>query len=290
MIARDELEIHIESVLDRFLPDAARPPQTLHRAMRYAVLGGGKRYRPRLVYATGRLFDLPATLLDHPAAAVELIHAYSLIHDDLPAMDDDDERRGKPSCHRAFNEATAILAGDALQTLAFEVMSSIPDGSCPPESVLKAVHTLAEATGTAGLAGGQMLDLEAVSRPLDLEALTDLHLRKTGALIRASILIPVLLAPDRVRAPVEPLQRLARDLGLAFQIRDDILDATADAKTLGRNPGGDERQHRATFVTLLGLEEARLRLARCLAQCRDALSAFGPEAAPLRSLVEDRAG
>ncbi|MHB1543987.1 MAG: polyprenyl synthetase family protein [Gammaproteobacteria bacterium] len=289
MNAAFNLDTRIEAVLDRFLPDPAQPPQTLHRAMRYSVLGGGKRYRPRLVYATGCLLGLPQTLLDYPAAAVELIHAYSLIHDDLPAMDDDDERRGKPSCHRAYNEATAILAGDALQTLAFEVMASIPRDGCHPESILRAVHALAEASGTQGLVGGQQLDLEAVSRPLELVELTEMHLRKTGALIRASILIPVLLAPDPGEVPIQHLTRLSRDLGLAFQIRDDILDATADAGTLGRKPGGDASHHRATFVTLLGLEEARNRLAHSIAQCREALSIFGPEAHPLRALVDDRA-
>lgn len=280
---------HIESVLDRWLPEPGRPPETLHRAMRYSVLGGGKRYRPRLVYATGRLFKLPTDLLDYPAAAVELIHAYSLVHDDLPAMDDDDERRGKPSCHRAFNEPTAILVGDALQTLAFEIMASIPVDACPPASVLRATRTLARASGSEGLVGGQQMDLEAVAHSLDLSALSEMHLRKTGALIRAAVEIPLLLAPDPGEEPARRLGCLAENLGLAFQIRDDILDATADAVTLGRTPGRDAAHHRATYVTLLGLDEARVRLAHCIAQCRDALSIFGSEAEMLRELVDDRA-
>ncbi len=289
MSGAETLYSHIENVLERLLPDPATPPQTLHSAMRYAVMGGGKRYRPRLVHAVGQLFDLPEALLDYPASAVEMIHAYSLIHDDLPAMDDDDERRGRPSCHRAYNEATAILAGDALQSLAFEVMASIPVDPCQPAAILRATRTLAEASGTQGLAGGQQMDLEAVTRSPDIGELTEMHLRKTGALIRASILIPGLLAPGLEPQPLEQLTRFAERLGLAFQIRDDILDATADAGTLGRTPGGDARHGRATFVTILGLGEARNRLSRSLAQCHEALSIFGPEAQPLRALVDDRA-
>lgn len=285
MTLRDPLSRHIETVLERHLPPPSPPLTEIHEAMRYAVLGGGKRFRPRLVYATAHLFGISQDLADFPAAAVEFIHAYSLIHDDLPAMDNDDLRRGRPSCHRAFSEAIAILAGDALQAQAFAVLNHTPITLTDPAAIVEATRFFAEACGSTGLVGGQTLDLDPHHQPQSLGELTDMHERKTGALIRAAVLLPYLLAPNHRADEKNDLDRMARALGLAFQIRDDILDATADPVTLGRAPGGDESRGRATFVTLLGLEEAHRRLEETIAACRSALARFGTRSGILESLV-----
>lgn len=243
-----------ESILDRRLPPKEREPDTLHRAIRYSALAGGKRFRPVLVYASGKALGLPPEELDSTALAIELIHAYSLIHDDLPAMDDDDLRRGRPSCHRKFDEATAILAGDALQALAFEILAS----ELPPEraSSLGVIRLIAAACGSTGMAGGQALDLAAVGSTLTEDALRNMHRLKTGALIRTSVTAPCLLAG----AADEVMSRLSAYgdcVGLAFQIHDDILDVTGDSELTGKSTQADSALGKPTFPSILGLEESR---------------------------------
>ncbi len=287
MTLRDPLGQHIETVLERHLPLPSPPLTAIHEAMRYAVLGGGKRFRPRLVYASAHLFGISQDLADFPATAVEFIHAYSLIHDDLPSMDNDDFRRGRPSCHRAFSEAIAILAGDALQAQAFAVLNHIPITLAEPAAIVDATRFFADACGSTGLVGGQTLDLDPQHQPQTLGELKDMHERKTGALIRAAVVLPYLLASPRIQDERNRLDQMAQALGLAFQIRDDILDATADPETLGRAPGGDESRGRATFVTLLGLDEARQALDETLAACRSALIGFGARSGMLESLVSN---
>ena len=281
-----ECQQRTEAALERWLPSAELPPAPLHQAMRYAVLGGGKRVRPVLVYAAGRALGVEPQRLDAPAVAVELIHAYSLIHDDLPAMDDDDLRRGRPSCHRAFDEATAILAGDALQPLAFHVLCSDKRLAAPAETRLQMVDILAQASGSRGMAGGQAMDLAAEGQELDLPRLENLHIHKTGALIRASVQLGALAAPLRDVATMQRLDRYAKCVGLAFQVRDDILDVEGDTATLGKTSGKDKAQSKATYPALLGLEESR-RMARRL--CDDALACLEPldqRADPLRWIAE----
>jgi farnesyl diphosphate synthase len=250
--------------------------------MRYAVLGGGKRIRPVLVYAAGAAVGVPAEMLDGPASAVELIHAYSLVHDDLPVMDNDDLRRGKPTCHKAFGEAAALLAGDALQTLAFQVLSQDSERTQGPAVRLKLIATLAQAAGSRGMAGGQAIDLMAVGKELNLAELEDMHIHKTGALIRASVLMGALSQPAIEDRPLDDLDHYAKRIGLAFQIRDDILDVTADAQTLGKQPGGDAAAHKPTYPTLLGLDNARQRVRGLCQEALTSLAAFDSAADTLR--------
>ncbi|MGK2927262.1 MAG: polyprenyl synthetase family protein [Lysobacterales bacterium] len=242
-----------EEVLLRHLPSEQREPGSLHRAMRYATLAGGKRFRPILVYATGQVVGLRLEQLDPIAAAIEFIHAYSLVHDDLPAMDDDDLRRGQLTCHRAFDEATAILAGDALQALAFEVLAgTLPAGG----NSLAVIHEIAHACGSSGMAGGQALDLDAVGRPLGKAGLETMHRLKTGALIRASVTAPCLLAGLDAKAR-ERLAAYGDCVGLAFQVCDDILDVTGNPSVTGKSTQADAALDKPTFVSVLGLEESR---------------------------------
>lgn len=242
-----------EGVLQRYLPAERSEPGALHRAMRYATLAGGKRFRPMLVYATGKTLDMAAGQLDPIATAIELIHAYSLVHDDLPAMDDDDLRRGQPTCHRAFDEATAILAGDALQALAFEVLA----GNLPAAGrSLAIIHEIANACGSAGMAGGQALDLDAVGRRLDRSGLESMHRLKTGALIRAAVTAPCLLAGLQ-QGMRERFAAYGECIGLAFQICDDILDVTGNSAIIGKSTLADAALDKPTFVSVLGLEESR---------------------------------
>jgi geranylgeranyl pyrophosphate synthase len=249
----------IEGVLERLLatddPQAAR----LIEAMRYSALGGGKRLRPCLVYGTGQALGADLGTLDSAAAAVELIHVYSLIHDDLPAMDDDDLRRGRPSCHRAFDEATAILAGDALQALAFGVLGGRPALGTPtaPALAVRMIGLLAERIGTRGMAGGQAIDLGAVGHSISSELLADMHTRKTGALIEASVLLGATAAGVLDGPVFEGLQRFGRDVGLAFQIQDDILDVDGVAETMGKAAGADARLAKPTWPSIHGLAAAR---------------------------------
>ena len=245
-----------ESVLEHWLPSETREPELLHRAMRYASLAGGKRFRPVLVYSAGKALGLPENMLDPVAAAIEFIHAYSLIHDDLPAMDDDDLRRGRPTCHKAFDEATAILAGDALQALAFEVLAS----ELPPDSPnsLVAVNMVARACGSIGMAGGQALDLGAVGLTISEQALTTMHRLKTGALITASVTIPGVLSGTDTET-LKHLSSYGECVGLAFQVHDDILDVTGNTELTGKSTLADEALNKPTFPSILGMANSRKR-------------------------------
>lgn len=249
--------------------------------MRYAALGPGKRVRPFLVYAAGELVGAEASTLDAPACALELIHAYSLVHDDLPAMDDDDLRRGRPTCHRAYDEATAILVGDALQTRAFELLAEAP--GLAAETRLRMITTLAHAAGHAGMVGGQALDLAAVGQQRSLAELEQMHRLKTGALIEASVVLGA-LAGQADRATLDALGRYARAIGLAFQVRDDILDVTADSQTLGKTQGKDAAADKPTYVSLLGLASAQTLAVEL---CEEALAALDP--LPRSELLRDLA-
>jgi len=268
--------------LARFLPAETSLPRRLHEAMRYATFNGGKRVRPLLVYAAGIAAGGALEVMDRAACAVELIHSYSLVHDDLPAMDDDDLRRGKPTCHRAYDEATAILVGDALQSMAFELLCE-GDGT-DLERRLAMVRILARASGSRGMVGGQALDIDAVGRSMTLPELENMHIHKTGALIRASIQLGALSAGAGEEL-LGPLDRYAKAVGLAFQIQDDILDVVADTHTLGKTRGKDEAANKPTYTSLLGLEGAREKAAELLDEALGALSGFGPEAGHLRELA-----
>ncbi|MDQ1118610.1 MULTISPECIES: farnesyl diphosphate synthase [Pseudoxanthomonas] len=272
----------VEAVLEAALPAPDLAPQRLHAAMRHAVLGGGKRMRPLLVYAAGTLTGADEATLDAPAAAVELIHAYSLVHDDLPAMDDDAMRRGRPTVHVAFDEATAILAGDALQTRAFEVLAD-----AHVDSALRVawLQTLARASGVAGMCGGQALDIDATGQQQSLSALQRMHALKTGALIRASVRLGA-LAGGADAATLQRLDRFADALGLAFQVRDDILDVEASSETLGKTAGKDAAQDKSTYPALLGMDGAKARLDSLAAQMRDLLAPFAERADALAALGE----
>ena len=249
----------IERVLDRWLPSASAEPTRLHAALRYSVLGSGKRLRPILVYSAGAAVGVDVERLDGPAAAVELIHAYSLVHDDLPAMDDDDLRRGRPTCHRAFDEATAILAGDALQVLAFKILASDAGMRVASETRVQMIAVLADASGTAGMAGGQAIDLAAVGRSLSITELEGMHKLKTGALIEASVRLPVLAATGLDVRKAQALHRYAEHVGLAFQIQDDILDVEGDPGTLGKATGADNARHKPTYPSIAGMAAAKRR-------------------------------
>jgi len=273
-----------ELALERALPTPDQLPQQLHAAMRYSVLGGGKRLRPTLVYAAAAALGVDDPELDLPAAAVEIIHAYSLIHDDLPAMDDDELRRGKPTCHIAFGEAEAILAGDALQALAFEVLAR--DCHWSPRAQLAMLRLLANACGSLGMAGGQAIDLAAVRQQLSLEQLERMHRYKTGALIRASVLLGALAAGcEESSAPFAALARYGHELGFAFQIQDDVLDVLGDTEIIGKPQGSDSARGKPTYPALVGIDESR-RLA-CLHRdlAIEALAGFDQRADVLRALA-----
>jgi geranylgeranyl diphosphate synthase, type II len=276
--------MRVERAIGAALPPLERPPRRLHAAMRYATLGQGKRVRPLLAYFTGEVLGLEPRRLDAPAVAVELIHAYSLVHDDLPSMDDDDLRRGRPTCHRAFDEATAILVGDALQVLAFEILARDPDMVQAPALRLRMIAALAEAAGPAGMAGGQAIDIEATGKVLALEQLEHMHRLKTGALIRASVLLGALSSPDLPAQHVAHLERFAECAGLAFQIQDDILDVEGDAATLGKSPGADEARNKPTYPSIAGLAQAKQRARALHEQALAELEVFGAAAEPLRWL------
>lgn len=279
------LQTRVEAAMDRWLTTPDTPPARLHEAMRYAVLGGGKRVRPLLVYATGETLGVDSRSLDAPAAAVEMIHAYSLIHDDLPAMDDDDLRRGRPTCHRAFDEATAILAGDALQALALEILAADPALEVSAATRVRMVAMLAAAGGSRGMAGGQAIDLEAEGRTQSLAELEAMHELKTGALIRTSVLLAAAACEglDDVRRAA--LERFGGLIGLAFQIRDDILDVEAETSVLGKPQGSDARRAKSTFPALLGLDGAKRRVSDLKREATAVLDPFGPDGEPLRWLA-----
>ena len=267
------------------LPDIREPPRRLHEAMHYAVLGGGKRVRAIMVYAAADAAGCPQVNPDAAACAVEFVHAYSLVHDDLPAMDDDDLRRGRPTCHRAFDEATALLAGDALQTLAFEVLSSDRSLRIATELRCRMLEVLSRAVGSQGMAGGQAIDLAATGRSLTLEELEGMHLRKTGALIRASVRLGALCASADEEA-LEGLDAYAQCVGLAFQIRDDVLDVEGDTAVLGKAAGADSALGKPTYPSVLGLAESRRRALALHERALARLSGFGASADTLRMLSE----
>ena len=275
-------QARINQALDQRLPAADLHPGDLHQAMRYAVLGGGKRLRPVLAYAAGVAAGAELDVLDAPACALECIHAYSLIHDDLPAMDDDDLRHGQPSCHKAYGEALAILAGDALQALAFQILAQDTSLNVTPAVRLRMLGVLIQAAGSRGMVGGQAIDLAAVGRMLTLAELENMHIHKTGALIRASVLLGALSQPAVDPILLERLDRYAKCIGLAFQIRDDILDEIGDAATLGKTPGADRVRNKPTYPALLGLDGAREHARILYDEARMALDTLGAEADPLR--------
>ncbi|MDO8991099.1 MAG: polyprenyl synthetase family protein [Sideroxyarcus sp.] len=273
-----------EDVLKRLLPQADAAPQRLHAAMRYSVLDGGKRVRPLLAYAAGELAGASVERVEIAAAAVELIHAYSLVHDDMPCMDDDVLRRGKPTCHVEYDEATALLVGDALQSLAFQLLSErrLSDDAAKQ---MKMVKLLSVASGSHGMAGGQAIDLASVGKQLTLPELEQMHIYKTGALIRAAILLGAHCGElDQTR--LDRLDRYGKCIGLAFQVVDDVLDSEADTATLGKTAGKDADNDKPTYVTLLGVQAAKKMAAELHAEALEVLVEFGAPARRLRELAD----
>ena len=275
----------VEKALDHWLPAVSIIPMQLHEAMRYATLNGGKRIRPLLVYASGKAVGIAEENLDGPACAVELIHAYSLVHDDLPAMDDDDLRRGQLTCHKKFNEATAILAGDALQALAYHILAHDETMQVSAEIRLKMIDTLALASGSRGMAGGQAIDLDSVGKNLNIAQLEDMHIHKTGALIRASILMGALGAENLAAGKLDSLDSYGKAIGLAFQIRDDILDVECDTETLGKTQGADAAKNKPTYPALVGLAGAKEMCRELVEQALGHLSEFDETADSLRKIA-----
>jgi farnesyl diphosphate synthase len=273
----------VNARLDAALPCASTHPTRLHEAMRYGVFNGGKRVRPLLVYATGECLGVDAEVLDAPAVAIELIHAFSLIHDDLPAMDDDDLRRGKPTVHIEFDEATAILAADALQPLAFAVLAGLE--GAPADSIVRLVRLVADACGSTGMTGGQSIDLEAEGKTLSREQLEHMYALKTGALIHASIMSACLLCEDLGTEKATALDRFARAIGIAFQIKDDILDVEGETHIIGKAAGADELHQKSTYPALFGVDASRRRCDELLRGALDELRIFGAGAAPLEWLA-----
>ncbi len=247
----NRVNLHLTS----WLPEEADSPTTLHKAMRYSVLGGGKRIRPALVYATGAALSTNPEILDAAACSVELMHSYSLIHDDLPAMDNDDLRRGLPTCHRAFDEATAILAGDAIQALAFSILAN---DSAPSQQRVKLIQLLAESSGSTGMAGGQAIDLASVNKVINQDEIEHMHRLKTGALIKASVMMAVTAGNVTDHDVLKRFAHFADCIGLAFQIRDDILDIQSDTKTLGKPQGSDTAQNKPTYPSVIGMKQAEI--------------------------------
>jgi len=277
-----EYQERVNAALVQRLPAATIHPARLHEAMHYAVFNGGKRIRPILTYATAKAVNSNLDHADGPACAVELIHAYSLVHDDLPAMDDDDLRRGKATCHRAFDEATAILTGDALQTQAFYVLSHDKHLDAPPETRIKMINLLATASGSRGMAGGQAIDLESEGQQLDIAQLEDMHIHKTGALIRASVMLGAWCQSQLDSAVLRNLTHYAEQIGLAFQIRDDILDIEASTETLGKSQGSDIAKNKATYPALIGLKAAKERAQELHQEALACLETMDSNADPLR--------
>jgi farnesyl diphosphate synthase len=271
----------IEAALDSLLDSAQTIPNRLHEAMRYAAQGGGKRIRPLLVYAAGSLGDAKVQALDAAAVAIECIHAYSLVHDDLPCMDDDDLRRGRPTVHKAFDEATALLVGDALQTRAFEVLANAP---CDADVRLRMITALAVASGSRGMAGGQAIDLESVGKKLDLAGLKQMHAMKTGALLSCAVELGGLAAHLNT-SQMAQLEKYSTALGLAFQIVDDVLDVTADSQTLGKTAGKDAAANKPTYVTLMGLDYAQKQAKELQETAIASLDGFGIKAVALKDLA-----
>jgi farnesyl diphosphate synthase len=281
---RSGIQLRTEEALEAALPSSGLAPERLHEAMRFAVLAGGKRVRPLLCHAAGAIFRADTSVLDVPAVAVELIHAYSLVHDDLPCMDDDVLRRGKPTCHVEFGEATALLAGDALQTLAFQMLADRLPGIAPARQ-LDMLHLLATASGSRGMAGGQAIDLAAVGLPLTLSELEFMHIHKTGALIRAAVLLGGHCG-EAMPDTLQILGRFANRVGLLFQVVDDILDAEASTATLGKTAGKDAARNKPTYVNVLGAGEAKVLAGRLRQDAHDTLALFGESALRLHELTD----
>ncbi|RVU83261.1 geranyl transferase [Leucothrix sargassi] len=280
----EEHRVRVEQVLSEALPSNEVGSSKLHEAMRYSALAGGKRIRPSLVYASGQALNIPIAALDRIAVAIECIHAYSLIHDDLPAMDDDDLRRGQPTAHKAFDEATAILSGDALQAYAFDWLSEPIEG-LKAEHQLKLIKVLSAASGSRGMVGGQAIDLASVGVALSEEQLEVMHAHKTGALIRASVLMPSYCSDAVTTEQRDALTRYADAIGLAFQVQDDILDIESDTETLGKQQGSDLAANKPTYPSILGMAGAKQKLNSLHDEALNALSGFGSEADLLRNIA-----
>ncbi len=274
-----------EDVLRNLLPSADIEPQRLHGAMRYSVLDGGKRVRPLLAFAAGELAGAEVSRLNYVAAAVELIHAYSLVHDDMPCMDDDVLRRGKPTCHVEYDEATALLVGDALQSLAFQMLSDTALAADAARQ-LKMVKLLAAASGSRGMAGGQAFDLASVGKQLNLSELEFMHIHKTGALIRAAVLLGAYCGDGLSDAQLDKLDHYGKCVGLAFQVVDDVLDAEADTAMLGKTAGKDADHGKPTYVTLLGVAAAKKMAADLHREALQSLAELGGQARRLRELAD----
>jgi geranylgeranyl pyrophosphate synthase len=275
----------IEQAMERYLPASSQPPHRLHEAMRYSALGSGKRIRPLLVYATGEALGIATEFLDAPAAAIEFIHAFSLVHDDLPAMDDDDLRRGQPSTHKAFDEATAILAADALQPLAFEILATDSHWAKYPREQTQLIALLADACGSKGMTGGQAMDMEAENCQLGIAELEHMFRLKTGRLLRASVLMPACCPPVPDISVIQDLERFIDCIGLAFQIRDDILDVEGSTEQIGKPQGSDQVRNKATYPAIQGIDRARDRADDLLNIGLDALQRFGDKANGLNWLA-----
>lgn len=273
----------VENDLERFLPSGQTVPKRLHQAMRYATLDGGKRIRPLLVFAAGNLFQASPVHLARAASAVEMIHAYSLVHDDMPCMDDDELRRGKPTVHKQYDEATALLVGDALQAQAFCVLA---DGDCPDAQRVALMKVLAHAAGSLGMCGGQAIDLASVGQRLGLAQLEQMHQMKTGALLRAAVLMGAICGQLLGSAEEEALSAYAKAIGLAFQVVDDILDVTSDSATLGKTAGKDAEQNKPTYVSILGLEPSKFLAEQLRQEAHAALLPFGAQAQRLREIAD----
>ena len=281
---QQQAQAQTELTLERMLPTAATVPNTLHEAMRYSALDGGKRLRPLLVLAAAELGDADAAALEQAMAAIEMVHVYSLVHDDMPPMDNDSLRRGKPTCHVQYDEATALLVGDALQTQAFDVLSR-PTG-LPAARQLKMVSVSAQASGSLGMAGGQAIDLANVGKAMNQTELEQMHGLKTGALIRAAVALGALSCPELDDAALQRLDQYAAKLGLAFQVIDDVLDCEADTATLGKTAGKDADNDKPTYVKLMGLAAARAYAETLVADAVALLEPFGEDALRLRQLAE----
>jgi farnesyl diphosphate synthase len=275
----------MEQALAASLPAADKVPARLHEAMRYSVLGGGKRIRPALLFATAHALGLSEDEVEAAACAIELVHVYSLVHDDLPAMDDDDMRRGRPTCHKAFDEATALLVGDALQPLAFQLLAADPALPSSPSIRLRLIEMLAHAIGTFGMAGGQAIDLASQGKQLDIGQVEDMHARKTGAVIRASVLMAAECVPSLEEGLYAALTRFATTVGLAFQIQDDLLDVTGDASMLGKATGADSERAKPTHPAVIGIPASQQRVRLLHSQAIEALAPFGERAESLRLLA-----
>ncbi len=276
----------VDGALNHWLPSDNTHPAHLHEAMRYSTFNGGKRVRPLLVYLTGEALEIPAEQLDGPACAMELIHSYSLVHDDLPAMDDDDLRRGKPTCHKAYDEATAILVGDGLQALAFQILAQDQAMVEDAQARLKMITLLAQASGSRGMVGGQAIDLASVGKAITLAELEDMHIHKTGALIRASVMLAAYSKPGLKPDLAGKLDHYAKCIGLNFQIKDDILDIEGNTETLGKPQGSDMDADKPTYPAIVGMDEAKRMMMDLHKEALESLTPFGEKAEPLRGLAE----